>query len=93
MPSTRTREATLSALAENVRELRAVLRPAAPQWAQGNALVAPHHHASAINAARSWAVRQHDLQSRLAAFGQSSVGRSEPRVLATLGALETEAPR
>lgn len=53
-------------------------------WTDG---VAPEHRRSALNLVHYWALRQsdlRDLQCRLAEFGLSSLGRSEPHVQATL---------
>jgi pyruvate kinase len=56
-------------------------------WSDWLAAVDPGYRASARNIVHYWAIRQSDLrelQSRLAAFGLSSLGRSESHVEATL---------
>lgn len=56
-------------------------------WAEWIDAVADDYRPSARNIAHYWAIRQidlRDLQHRLAAFGLSSLGRSEPHVEATL---------
>jgi len=63
------------------------LEAAEPEWADWLVAVAPEYRASARNMVHYWAIRQYDLrelQSRLGAFGLSSLGRSEPHVEATL---------
>ena len=62
------------------------LEEAESQWSGWLAAVAPEHRASAQNLVHYWAMRQRDLrglQIRLAAYGLSSLGRSEPPVEAT----------
>ena len=56
-------------------------------WTDWLAAVDPGYRASARNIVHYWAMRQEDLrelQSRLAAYGLSSLGRSESHVEATL---------
>jgi len=56
-------------------------------WRHWITPVAPEHRPSAVNLVHYWALRQsdlRDLQQRLAAFGLSSLGRSESHVEATL---------
>jgi pyruvate kinase len=56
-------------------------------WADWLAAVDPGYRPSARNIVHYWAIRQTDLrelQRRLAVFGLSSLGRSEPHVEATL---------
>ena len=68
-------------------ELLARLSAAESAWSRWLAGVAPEHRSSARNMLHYWAIRQYDLrdlQSRLAAYGLSSLGRSEPNVEATL---------
>ena len=63
------------------------LQAAESQWAPWLAAVDPGYRASARNIAHYWAIRRLDLrglQQRLADFGLSSLGRSEPHVEATL---------
>jgi pyruvate kinase len=63
------------------------LEAAEPEWSDWLVAVAPEYRASARNMVHYWAIRQYDLrelQSRLGAFGLSSLGRSEPHVEATL---------
>ena len=68
-------------------ELLERLDAAESTWSDRLAAVAPGYRASARNIVHYWAIRQIDLrelQARLAAFGLSSLGRSEPHVEATL---------
>ena len=68
-------------------ELLERLEAAESTWFDWLAAVAPGYRASARNIVHYWAIRQTDLrelQARLAAFGLSSLGRSEPHVEATL---------
>jgi pyruvate kinase len=63
------------------------LASAEATWQRWLADVAADYRASARNLVHYWALRQCDLrelQSRLAAFGLSSLGRSEPHVQSTL---------
>lgn len=56
-------------------------------WREELAAIEPHYRSSARNMAHYWAIRQLDLrelQGRLAAFGLSSLGRSEAHVQETL---------
>lgn len=56
-------------------------------WSEWIEATTPDYRASARNVAHYWAIRQvelRELQHRLAAFGLSSLGRSEPHVEATL---------
>jgi len=84
----------MSAVAEQLdllqREVDALLDRLAEaelRWQHWIAPVAPEHRCSATNLVHYWALRQtdlRDLQYRLAAFGLSSLGRSEAHVQATL---------
>ena len=68
-------------------ELLERLEAAESTWSDWLAAVAPGYRASARNIVHYWAIRQiglRELQARLAAFGLSSLGRSEPHVEATL---------
>ncbi|MGX9791171.1 pyruvate kinase [Mycobacterium sp. MMS18-G62] len=68
-------------------ELLEKLESAESTWSDWLAAAAPGYRASARNIVHYWAIRQidlRDLQARLAAFGLSSLGRSEPHVEATL---------
>ena len=61
-------------------------------WAGWLAAVAPKHRSSARNLVHYWAIRQYDLrelQTGLAVFGLSSLGRSESHVQATLAAVRS----
>nr|WP_235852825.1 pyruvate kinase [Mycobacterium interjectum] len=61
-------------------------------WAEWLSAVAPEHRTSARNLVHYWAIRQLDLrelQTGLAAFGLSSLGRSEAHVQATLLAVRS----
>jgi pyruvate kinase len=63
------------------------LEVAESEWSDWLAAVAPGYGHSARNMVQYWAIRQSDLrelQSRLGAFGLSSLGRSESHVEATL---------
>ena len=67
-------------------------REAESQWSGWLAAVAPEHRSSARNMVHYWAIRQCDLrelQIRLAAYGLSSLGRSEPHVEATLSVIRS----
>ncbi len=82
--------AVLSHVAEQIRHLREQLAAAEALWASQIAQVHPSNHSSAVNLVDYWAIRQVDLrelQSQLAAFGLSSLGRSESHVQATLEAI------
>jgi pyruvate kinase len=77
-------------VAEQLGDLRRQLTEAEALWARQIALVDPANRASAVNLVHYWSIRQHDLralQSQLAAFGLSSLGRSEPHVRNTLEAI------
>ena len=68
------------------------MEEAESQWSGWLAAVAPEHRASAQNLVHYWAMRQRDLrglQIRLAAYGLSSLGRSEPHVEATLSVIRS----
>src|SRR5271166_3527513 len=74
-------------LHDDVSELLTKLSEAETLWSRWLAAIAPEHRASARNLVHYWSIRQtdlRDLQSRLAGFGLSSLGRSEPHVEATL---------
>ena len=63
------------------------LKDAESEWSDWLAAVIPEYHVSARNMLQYWAIRQYDLrdlQDRLAAFGLSSLGRSEAHVEASL---------
>jgi pyruvate kinase len=63
------------------------LAAAESAWSDWLGAVVSEYHSSARNMLHYWAIRQHDLrglQTRLAAFGLSSLGRSESHVEATL---------
>lgn len=63
------------------------LEDAESAWADWLAAVVEEYHSSARNIVHYWAIRQCDLrelQTRLAAFGLSSLGRSESHVESTL---------
>jgi pyruvate kinase len=79
--------AQLLRLENEVAQLLSQLDEAESLWARSLAAVAEEQHTSARNLVHYWAIRQNDLrdlQSRLAAFGLSSLGRSEAHVEATL---------
>jgi pyruvate kinase len=68
-------------------DLLECLSAAESTWSEWLAAVDPGYRASARNVVHYWAIRQEDLrelQSRLAAFGLSSLGRSESHVEASL---------
>jgi pyruvate kinase len=80
----------LLALAEQVRELRDALLWAEAARATEIARAHPSHRRSAANLVHYVELRNHDirdLQTRLAVMGLSSLGRSEPFVLATIEAV------
>jgi pyruvate kinase len=80
----------LAAVLEEVRGLQDALVSAKLLWATQIERVDQENSASAVNLAQYWAVRQRDLRSlqrRLARFGLSSLGRSEPHVQASLDAI------
>ena len=63
------------------------LELAESEWSEWLAAVIPGYDQSARNMVQYWAIRQYDLrelQSRLGAFGLSSLGGSESHVEATL---------
>ncbi|MEO3758036.1 pyruvate kinase [Mycobacterium sp. B14F4] len=75
------------ALLGHLDELIDRLERAEVAWSDRLAGVDADYRDSARNMVHYWAIRQSDLrglQRRLAAFGLSSLGRSEPRVEATL---------
>jgi pyruvate kinase len=77
----------LSRLEHEVNQLLSELREAESLWSRWLTTVAEEQRTSARNLVHYWAIRQsdlRDLQSRLAAFGLSSLGRSEAHVEATL---------
>ena len=77
----------LSKLRDDVDDLLARLAAAESLWSWWLIGVATQNRSSARNMLHYWAIRQcdlRDLQARLAAYGLSSLGRSEPHVEATL---------
>ncbi|MGB9303056.1 MAG: pyruvate kinase [Mycobacterium sp.] len=77
----------LSRLREDVDDLLARLAAAESLWSRWLTGVATQNRSSARNMLHYWAIRQYDLrdlQARLAAYGLSSLGRSESHVEATL---------
>jgi pyruvate kinase len=79
--------AQLLRLQGDVIQLLTQLEQAESLWSPWLTAVAARHRASARNLVHYWAIRQNDLrdlQSRLTAFGLSSLGRSEAHVEATL---------
>ena len=82
----------LVGLLERVDGLLSRLSDAESSWAGWLSAVAPEHRSSARNLVHYWAIRQLDLrtlQTGLAVFGLSSLGRSEPHVQATLSAVRS----
>ncbi len=80
-------EHQLERLQTEVGALLDRLTDAEKRWRPWISPVTPEHRCSAINLVHYWALRQvdlRDLQSRLAGFGLSSLGRSEGHVAATL---------
>ena len=80
-------EAELIRLLGRLDSLLERLDDADSAWSEWIDAVADDYRPSARNIAHYWAIRQidlRDLQHRLAAFGLSSLGRSEPHVEATL---------
>ncbi|WP_059018604.1 pyruvate kinase [Mycobacterium sp. M26] len=80
----------LDALARDVDAVLEQLADAQARWRPWTDPVEPENRCSAINLVHYWALRQcdlRDLQSRLAALGLSSLGRSEAHVQATLTAV------
>ncbi|BAW06869.1 pyruvate kinase [Nocardia seriolae] len=84
----------LDRIITEIDTLRDALADAERQWAVRIAGVDPRHRAGALNLVHYWAIRQFDLrglQRRLAAFGLSSLGRSQGHVASTLNAIGTAA--
>ena len=80
----------LDALIEEVGGLRAALVELADRAVGSAEAIHPHYRDSARNLVHYLAMRQHDLrplQARLAELGLSSLGRSEPHVLASVDAV------
>lgn len=80
-------EAELARLVESLDQLLERLVDAERQWSDRIDAAADDYRASVRNLAHYWAIRGVDLrdvQHRLARFGLSSLGRSEPHVEATL---------
>lgn len=91
MPNTQTdvelTSRQLSQLRDDVDDLLSRLATAESLWSCWLTGVATQNRSSARNMLHYWAIRQcdlRDLQARLAAYGLSSLGRSEPHVEATL---------
>jgi pyruvate kinase len=77
----------LAGLREDIDRLLTELSHAEKVWSDWLAAVAAEHQSSARNLVHYWAIRQtdlRDLQTGLADFGLSSLGRSEAHVEATL---------
>jgi pyruvate kinase len=77
----------LAQLLAQLDDLLERLGAAESTWSDWLAAADPGYRASARNIVHYWAIRQADLrelQNRLAAFGLSSLGRSESHVEATL---------
>ncbi|WP_328602945.1 pyruvate kinase [Nocardia terrae] len=84
----------LDAILAEIETLRAALGDAEQRWAAQIARVDPRNRSGAVNLVHYWAIRQFDLrglQRRLAAFGLSSLGRSQGHVGQTLSALSAAA--
>ncbi len=84
------RYAEIRGLADDVRQLRDGMIAAETAHQDRLARVHPSHLRSAVNLIHYLELRRHDirrLQGRLAEFGLSSLGRSEPHVLATVQAV------
>ena len=82
----------LAGLRDQVDGLLSSLLDAESLWAGWLSNIAPEHWSSARNLVHYWAIRQFDLrelQTGLAAFGLSSLGRSESHVQATLAAVRS----
>jgi pyruvate kinase len=82
----------LVGLLDRVDDLLTRLSDAELSWAEWLTTVAPEHRSSARNLVHYWAIRQFDLrelQTDLAEFGLSSLGRSEAHVQATLSAVRS----
>lgn len=80
-------QSELARLVDRLDSLLARLESAEAEWSGRIEAVAPEYRLSARNLAHYWAIREvdlRDLQHRLAHFGLSSLGRSEPHVQATL---------
>jgi pyruvate kinase len=80
----------LDALIEEVGGLRTALVGLADKAVGSAEAIHPHYRDSARNLVHYLAMRQHDLrplQARLAELGLSSLGRSEPHVLASVDAV------
>ncbi len=78
---------SLARLTATLTDVRAALVAAESSWSTWLDGVPPRHAGSARNMVHYWALRQHDLrdlQAGLSRFGLSSLGRSEPHVLATV---------
>ncbi|WP_099025376.1 pyruvate kinase [Mycolicibacterium palauense] len=81
----------LTGLQEDIRALLERLEDAERAWAAWIERVAEAHRPDALNLVHYWAIRQvdlRDIQTRLAALGLSSLGRSEANVQVSLRALE-----
>ncbi|OBF54840.1 pyruvate kinase [Mycobacterium sp. 852002-50816_SCH5313054-b] len=79
-------------LLDTVDGLLTRLADAELAWAEWISAVAPENRPSARNLVHYWAIRQFDLrelQTGLAMFGLSSLGRSESHVQATLSAVRS----
>ena len=77
-------------LRDDVDKLLKQLSEAELTWSRWLAGIAAVHRVSARNMVHYWAIRQQDLrdlQARLAEYGLSSLGRSEPHVEATLASV------
>lgn len=77
-------------LLEQIDALLTSLSNAESAWADWLPTIAPEHRSSARNLVHYWAIRRldlRDLQTELAVFGLSSLGRSESHVQATLAAV------
>ncbi len=84
----------LATIIEDLRDLQDATAVAEVSWAEGIERADGRNSPSAVNLAHYWGIRQHDLrglQRRLAAYGLSSLGRSEPHVRASLDAITTAA--
>lgn len=84
--------APLVGLLREVDTLLSKLSDAESWWAPWLAAVSTDHRLSARNVVHYWVIRQidlRDLQSRLAAYGLSSLGRSESHVQANLSAVRS----
>lgn len=80
----------LDALIEEVGGLRTALIELADKAVGSAEAIHPHYRDSARNLVHYLSLRQHDLrplQARLAELGLSSLGRSEPHVLASVDAV------